>query len=795
MRLIALSTAVVVVAVPALADGPVEIRTDDHGHRAVAVLGYDAGKLGSQPGDAGARMTWSALGPFGGDVEKVAASPTASGTLLAGIAPASGTGGTMYRSTDGGASWTQIASFAGRSVYDIEFASSGTAYAGTIDGVWRSTDNGVTWTNLPLGIGVNDQVFDVEIDPGNDQSIWVGVADALGGQTQNVLQSVDGGASWTNRTPPAAAGVGCQSISVSPQNSNDVVLGFGGAFGGGAVFVSEDGGASWANRTGTIPPNPIFDVEHAGAAIYAGGGQAFGGQLVGLYRSTNGGLTWTKLDDASWPQATMNDLLIDPSDPNRLLVAAVPGVHASTDGGSTWTTSAPGTGSASTNSIVRDPGNPSTVYVGASSIAVLLSTDDAASFAPSAVGIGALNVEDARANPNDTDEIAIAFQGLNDGGIFSSTDGGTTWTLENTPGTRWNEVGWHPDGTLYALSDGPTSIAPEALYRRNGDATWTSIGPDQGTVFESELFCIRFSRNDPDLILLGGNDFGVAGFEGTIWKTPDRGGEWLKEFEEIGRDFRTVTDIVWVEDGTDTVAVASMDDTSSTQEGTALRSIDGGDSWSESATGLAAGRQGFALATSPTDPQTIFYADGDTGTGNGGVWVSTNAGQSWSKTAYVGGVRDLEVDPNDASVLYAMQFSVPRVIRSEDGGDSFAPFDDGLATAGNSRGLSMNGPASAPKLLFASSTGSYALDLDAGACRADLTGSSDPNDADYGTPDGVADADDFFFYLDAFVAQTFAVCDITGSSDPNDPSFDSPDGDCDADDFFRYLDLFVIGCP
>ncbi|MFG0326124.1 MAG: GC-type dockerin domain-anchored protein [Phycisphaerales bacterium JB037] len=79
-------------------------------------------------------------------------------------------------------------------------------------------------------------------------------------------------------------------------------------------------------------------------------------------------------------------------------------------------------------------------------------------------------------------------------------------------------------------------------------------------------------------------------------------------------------------------------------------------------------------------------------------------------------------------------------------------------------------------------------------CAADLTGSSDPNDPSYAMPDGDADADDFFFYLDAFVAQDLGVCDFTGSSDPNDPSFGEPDGVCDGDDFFFYLDLFVAGC-
>ncbi|MFG0327540.1 MAG: GC-type dockerin domain-anchored protein [Phycisphaerales bacterium JB037] len=80
-------------------------------------------------------------------------------------------------------------------------------------------------------------------------------------------------------------------------------------------------------------------------------------------------------------------------------------------------------------------------------------------------------------------------------------------------------------------------------------------------------------------------------------------------------------------------------------------------------------------------------------------------------------------------------------------------------------------------------------------CPADLTGSADPNDPTFGVPDGDADGDDFFFYLDAFTTGQFAVCDLTGSSDPNDPTFGMPDGDCDGDDFFFYLDLFVAGCP
>jgi len=78
-------------------------------------------------------------------------------------------------------------------------------------------------------------------------------------------------------------------------------------------------------------------------------------------------------------------------------------------------------------------------------------------------------------------------------------------------------------------------------------------------------------------------------------------------------------------------------------------------------------------------------------------------------------------------------------------------------------------------------------------CPADLTGSIDPNSPDFGVPDGIVDANDFFFYLGLFGAGDPAA-DLTGSIDPNNPAFGVPDGIIDANDFFFYLGLFADGC-
>ncbi|MCW5753896.1 MAG: hypothetical protein KIT24_04210 [Phycisphaeraceae bacterium] len=79
-------------------------------------------------------------------------------------------------------------------------------------------------------------------------------------------------------------------------------------------------------------------------------------------------------------------------------------------------------------------------------------------------------------------------------------------------------------------------------------------------------------------------------------------------------------------------------------------------------------------------------------------------------------------------------------------------------------------------------------------CTADMSGSVDPDANEYGVPDGVVDASDFFYFLDQFAAGNLSRADLTGTVDPGDPGYGQPDGVLDAADFFYFLDRFVEGC-
>ena len=652
---------------------------------------------------------WFSLGPPGGDVFDAAVSTADPAIALAGIAPDGSFGGTLYRSADAGNTWSEVLPLNGISVFDIEFAPDGAAYIGTQDSVRRSTDGGNSWTLLNLGIGVNDQVFDVALDPSNPSILWAGIADASGSQPVNVMRSTDSGATWSNRTPPLAAPISCRGIAVDPSDSNTVIAAFGGDFGGGEVWTTTDGGDSWTDRSAGLPNNPMQVVVYDGTRLLVGGGQRFGSENVGLYRSTDVGATWTPLHDNTWPVLVVDDIAVDPNDAQTILVATDGGgVNRTTDGGSSWEIGIGDTAALAGRSLRFRPDSSTNLFLGTSSLAVFRSTDGGDHFVQSSNGISELNLFSIDASPLAANELAVAFQGQNNGGVLSSVDGGMTWQLESAPPTRYSAVRFAPDGTLYAISSGPSSVAQEGLYRRENNGSWTPLGPDQGPLFESDLNTVRFSRNNANLILLGGADFGVAGFEATIWRSTDAGQTWTKVYE-LG-DFHRVTDLEIVEDGTDQNMVAAWTSESGDNIGGALRSTDAGASWFDSSTGLPEFFRGPRLCASPTDPQSLVISAW-LSFQSAGLFRTTDAGATWASTGWTGNatVGDVGCHPVDDQILFVTQLSGgDAVLRSQDGGATFAPFANGLENVVAPRELAFAGHS---RLLLASAKGSYATDL------------------------------------------------------------------------------------
>ena len=219
---------------------------------------------------------------------------------------------------------------------------------------------------------------------------------------------------------------------------------------------------------------------------------------------------------------------------------------------------------------------------------------------------------------------------------------------------------------------------------------------------------MRFSRNNASLILLGGSDFGVAGSEATIWRSTDAGQSWNKVYE-VGESDK-VTDLEIIEDGTDQNMVAAWTSLNGDNIGGALRSTDNGASWFDSSPGLPVFLRDPRLCGSPANPQVLFMSVW-LSFQSGGLFRTTDGGATWASTGWTGTntVGDVACHPVDDQMLFVTQLSGgDAVLRSQDGGATFAPFSNGLENVCAPRELAFAGVS---RLLLASAKGSYGTNL------------------------------------------------------------------------------------
>ncbi len=202
-------------------------------------------------------------------------------------------------------------------------------------GLWKSTNGGASWityTDELASIGVSD----VAIDPTNSNILYLGTGDRDGGDTYSVgiLKSTDGGVTWasTGMTHQLIANNCVNRILIDPTNPS--VLYAATAVG---IFKSSDGAATWASVLGGNYKDMLFQPGNSNT-IYASGGT--------FSKSINGGLTWSSGSGLTIGGAMRVAIAVTPADPNYvyLIAGAGPtagygliGVYKSTDAGATFT--------------------------------------------------------------------------------------------------------------------------------------------------------------------------------------------------------------------------------------------------------------------------------------------------------------------------------------------------------------------------------------------------------------------------------------------------------------------------
>ncbi len=479
----------------------------------------------------------------------------------------------MAAEARGGASWT----FAGPTniggrVTSIAAESFTTFYVGTgSGGVFKSTDGGASFT--PLGDDVLSlSIGDIVLDPSDDQTVYIGTGEANGG-----------GGSLT--------------------------------YGGQGLFRSTNAGASWTSLgledTGTIG-RVIVHPTSPGTIWVAAAGKLFANdEHRGVYRTTNGGTTWTKplfVNDSTG----VIDLAVNPRSPDTLYAASWErrrrandrhyggpgsGVHRSIDGGATWTRLTGG-----------------------------LPTDG---------DVGRIGLAVASSRPNVVYAIYTDTIG-NTRTVYRSINGGDSWTSVGAPSGV--SYGWWFGQLRVDPTDEDVLFAPWLnLYRStNGGASWSFASSGMHV----DHHALWIDPENPSQL--------IAGNDGGLYRSTNAGSSWTKASGGF-----PVTQYYTVE----------IDDAvpsrlyGGTQDNGTNRTLTGADNdWHS-----IYGGDGFYVLVDPTD-NNFVYAESQ----YGNLGRSTNGGSSFSgATSGISGRTNwntpVEFDPQDPTVLY---YGSDKVFRS-----------------------------------------------------------------------------------------------------------------------------------
>jgi photosystem II stability/assembly factor-like uncharacterized protein len=620
------------------------------------------------------------LGPEGGLISAVVVDPRNPSNVYA-----ASWGGGVYKSTDGGLSWTwksqglqnlTVVSLA------IDPDSPSTLFAGTYRGkLFKSTDGGDSWFLSSTGVQESAIVYSIAVDPRRPQTVYMstrGISNELTPPWRGVIyRSDDGGSSWTAKLDDLA-GESVQdwayALAIHPFSTNVVFA----ATHEQGILYSRDWGETWrpanegitnfSTRAVVFGPSEEF-AETAYTAVW---------EKRGVFKSEDLGNSWT-IKDNGIPEAQIYVMDIDPFHPRTLFLATFnQGVMKTTNGGNRWIPA--GLQSVPIATVRFHPLENWGVFAGTVGDGLYLSRDGGANWARSQSGLKASSVTSLSISPFDPQ---VYFASTSGRGVLRSADGGKSWEEFNQNlGSRWINALVEQSGgkILFAL----TSDA--GLYRcdlSNPGGCWQSVGgigtaaargqPGVTRHFSSESTFFAASEatgvassqvwpSGPGWLALAfaptNSSIGyLAGTGSGVYRTEDGGITW----NQVGLPGRTVWSLA-VDPQYPQRVYAAVD-----QAGTVRVSEDAGQSWADAS---LPGVTGYALAFSPGSQGSLFA-----GTGSG-VYRLANGG--WQPAGLAGTtIASLAFHPVRPGWLFAG--AVGGAFISKDGGSTWSAGPQDLA--------------------------------------------------------------------------------------------------------------------
>jgi len=316
------------------------------------LLGTSSGQI-FETNDRGA--TWSRFARIGDNadyvVDHVIFDPNDSRTIYVAVWSATNNEvGDLFKSHNGGKSWTSLSGMRGKSIRSLAMAPSNPRIlvAGALDGVFKSTDGGDSWKRIsPAGHKDIKDIESLAIDPKDPDVIYAGT-------WHLAWKTSDNGDNWHQIKNGMIDDSDVFSIIVDPQQPSVVFAsacsGIYKSTSGGELFSKIQGMPFSARRTRVLKQDPNEEK-----VVYAG-------TTEGLWKTTDLGTTWRRV---TAPNIIVNDVMIDPRDSKRVLLATDrSGVLASNDAAGTFMASNNGFTHRSVRALLADRKDANVMYAG-----------------------------------------------------------------------------------------------------------------------------------------------------------------------------------------------------------------------------------------------------------------------------------------------------------------------------------------------------------------------------------------------------------------------------------------------